>query len=57
VPDDEDRKMARLRAIKDALALGAECYDGSGRLLETPAEVLACLQREGGVMLVPPNVE
>ncbi len=57
MPDDEDRKMARLRAIKDALALGAEYYDASGWLLETPAEVLECLQRGGGVMLVPPNVE
>jgi hypothetical protein len=48
-----DEAVLMIKEVRDALARGTKHYDRDGKLLETPFEILACLQREGSVLFVP----
>jgi hypothetical protein len=51
-PDVMEKAKALISAVKNALAAGTQHYDRSGQLLETPEQVLRCLQEEGSVTCV-----
>jgi hypothetical protein len=52
-PDDKVLAELMVQEIKDAVGCGTKHYNASGKLLETPAEIVCCLLREGHVTFKP----